>query len=101
MLAFVNRVLSDNAFNSELKSVYAYYRRKGTLTVDNILRFVDDYAAQLDESQKLNFIRWKTMTVSIHQNPLISGSFKGEVDRIRTYINTRLAWLDNKLEYKP
>jgi hypothetical protein len=51
------------------------------------------------QSQQLNFIRWDILNDSIHENPMIYGSYEAEVENVRNYVKNRLAWMDKKLGY--
>jgi len=97
----VNRLLDDPEFVNEMKSIYAYYRDKKIITEEALLKVVDDYANELDASQKLNFTRWDIMNRSVHQNPVIWGSYAAEVNNVKNYIRGRIKWMDNKLAYTP
>jgi hypothetical protein len=55
---------------------------------------VDQTAELLDESQTLNFLRWKIMNEKIQQNPVIHGSYEAEVEAIKTYLKQRLPKMD-------
>jgi hypothetical protein len=98
---FVNRLLSDAAFEAKIKTIYTYYRDKGDLDVDKLLAVVDAYAEQMDASQKLNFTRWNILNSKVHQNYQALGSYQAEVNVVREYIKKRIAWMDKKLNYVP
>lgn len=57
-------------------------------------KLIDRYAAQLEESQQLNFKRWNILGEYVHQNPVATGSYAAEVQRIKDYLNGRFAQLD-------
>ncbi len=97
----VNRLLTDPAFLSELKATYAHYRDSQVLSEEALLAVVDHYASRLDQSQRLNFTRWKIMDQLVHQNPRIHGSYTAEVENVRQFIRSRIAWMDRKLNYAP
>ncbi len=95
----LNRMFSDEALMQEMKDIYSYYRNKNILSSESLLQVVDYYAAELEQSQQLNFTRWPIMNQKIHENPVIHGSYKAEVDNVRNYLTGRIAWMDNKLNY--
>ncbi|MDR1864508.1 MAG: CotH kinase family protein [Bacteroidales bacterium] len=99
--AMVNRLFTDAEFVARLKAVYAEYRDNGALTEDALLGVIDSYAAQLDDSQKLNFTRWNILNTTVHQNPRTYGSYEGETENVRTFVRERLQWMDRKLNYVP
>ena len=61
--------------------------------------YVDALAEMLDESQKLNFLRWPIMNQMVHQNPVISGNYKREVERVKSYLKDRFSDLDKLIGY--
>lgn len=99
--SMVGRIFDDPAFTQELKATYAYYRDNNILSEETLLEVVDNYADQLDESQKLNFTRWNIMNKIVHENPTIHGSYVAEVNNVRRYIKYRIAWMDSVLKYEP
>ena len=56
--------------------------------------YVTETAALLDESQKLNFLRWPILNQRVHQNFQATGSYEGEVNTVKQYITARLSRLD-------
>lgn len=52
--------------------------------------YVDQVAAELEESQQLNFKRWPMLNAKVHQNPKTYGSYAGEVANVKSYITRRL-----------
>lgn len=101
MRDFVNRLFSDQNFLNEVKSTYASYRDNKIITEESLLQVVDNYATELDQSQKLNFTRWDILNSQVHMNPRTYGSYAGEVQNVRNYITNRLKWIDKKLNYTP
>ena len=101
MRDFTARLLSDPSFLSEVKSIYASYRNSGVISVDSLLKVVDDYASILDQSQKLNFMRWNIMNRNVHMNPKIHGSYEAEVQNVKTFLTKRIKKVDAFLDYIP
>ncbi len=99
MKTFVdNIVVKDAPSKQQLVDIWDEARRSG-LTEENLLAFIDQWAEDLQQSQRLNFLRWPILNKQVHQNPVALGSFEAEVDVVRTFIKERLAWMDNKLGY--
>lgn len=73
--------------------------RQGGLTKENLVAYIDSLESALQQSQKLNFIRWPMMNQLVHQNPKIWGSYEAEVENVRKYMKERIDWMDNKLNY--
>jgi CotH protein. len=95
----VDKMLTSKLIQSQLKSVYAAYRKNGILSETELFKVVDDYATTLGKSQKLNFQRWNIMNTIVHQNPIAWGSYTAEVNNVKNYIRNRIAWMDKKLGY--
>ncbi|MBO6126280.1 MAG: CotH kinase family protein [Bacteroidaceae bacterium] len=100
MKDFVSRVLSDKAAKQRLAYIWADMRDRGLFTPESFIAYVDSTAQVLNESQKLNFIRWPIMNQEVHQNVAIYGSYEGEVNVLRRYFRERIAWIDDYLNYK-
>ena len=97
----VNRLFTDEGFFNEVKSIYAKYRDSGAIKEDVLMGVINNTAEQLEESQKLNFTRWKIMNSKVHENPVVHGSYKAEVDNVKKYVRERIVWMDKKLGYTP
>lgn len=101
MKNFVNRiVISDTATKNQLLALWSEARQNG-LTEEYMLHLVDSLAAEIDASQQLNFTRWPMLNKWVHMNPQVAGSYRGEVNVVKTYIQDRIAWMDSKLGYNP
>ncbi|MDR2039626.1 MAG: CotH kinase family protein [Bacteroidales bacterium] len=97
----VNRIFSDILFQNQLRSVYSHYRDKGILSEEALLKVVDEYAEQMNQSQMLNFMRWDILNKMVHQNSQALGSYQAEVNNVKNYIRERIKWMDKKLNYQP
>lgn len=74
--------------------------RKGGLTEENMVSYIDALEEELQQSQRLNFLRWSIMNQKVHQNPRTWGSYSAEVQNVRRFFKERLAWMDKKLGYE-
>lgn len=100
MAGFVTDLLNDKEIKQELKDIWAKYRNNLIITEAKLVKVIDDYAAEMDASQKLNFQRWEILSSHVHMNPVARGSYKAEVDFLRGFVKQRLAWMDRQLDYK-
>ncbi|MBO4891236.1 MAG: CotH kinase family protein [Prevotella sp.] len=99
MKTFVNNiVVNDAAAKSQMLEIWGEARQAG-LNEENLFAFIDRWAAELEQSQRLNFLRWPVMNQKVQKNPVIWGSYQAEVDNVKNFIKERLAWMDNKLGY--
>ncbi len=95
MRSFVNRLLSDNAAEAQMRQIWKDCRKEGLLDERTLLAYVDSMAREMDASQRLNFIRWPILNERVHMNVTARGSYEAEVDVLRDYIPTRLQWIDD------
>ena len=93
-----NIVVRDAAAKRQMLQIWDE-ARQGGLTEENLLAYIDRWATDLEQSQRLNFLRWPILNQRVHQNPPTRGSFKAEVDVVRTFMKERIAWMDKKLGY--
>ena len=99
MKSFVDNIVVRNAeAKKQLLNIWDEARQAG-LTEENLVSFIDQMETYLDQSQHLNFQRWKIMNKSVHQNPKLWGSYADEVQNVRRFMKERLAWMDRKLGY--
>ena len=86
-------VCQDSAAQEELKRIWQE-AKQGGIEVTSLLNYIDETAALLEESQRLNFKRWQILYQQVHQNFQALGSYEAEVETIRGYIEERVDALD-------
>lgn len=70
--------------------------RQGNLSDLNL--FIDDLANKMAMSQRRNFVRWPILNEAVWPNPVVKGSYKGEVNYLKSWLKDRLAWMDQQLK---
>jgi len=99
MRSFVDNIVVNNAAaKNRLYAIWDEVRQAG-LTEENMLAYIDRWAADLEQSQHLNFLRWPILNQRVHLNPRALGSFLAEVDVVKDFMKGRIAWMDKKLGY--
>ena len=91
-------VVYDAGTKQQLKDLWAQIRQSG-FTEESMLDYINEQAQMLEQSQRLNFTRWKILSQCVHLNPSARGSYQAEVDVVRSYMRNRIAWMDNKLGF--
>ena len=91
-------VVQNTAAKQQLAAIWAQIRQAG-FTEESFIAYIDEQAERLEQSQRLNFMRWDNLNTVVHQNPKTYGSYEAEVENIRHYINYRIPWMDNKLGF--
>lgn len=87
-------LVSDTKALERLKYLWSDARVNRHYNPTYYCKLVDRYAEQLAESQELNFKRWDILGEYVHMNPAVPGSYEGEVQRVKDYLNERFAQLD-------
>jgi len=99
MKSFVDNIVIKNTdAKAQILTIWDEARRGG-LTEEHLVAWIDSVETALDQSQRLNFMRWKIMNTRVHQNPTLWGSYKAEVENVRQFMKERLAWMDKRLDY--
>lgn len=98
MRTFVNNIVNDASAGSQLLAIWGEARQAG-LNEENLFAFIDRWAAELEQSQRLNFLRWPVMNQKVQKNPVVWGSYQAEVDNVKNFLKERLIWMDKKLGY--
>ena len=97
MIYFAQRILiKDPSTADEILDIWHEARSAG-LSAEWLLDLVDRTAAELDQSQRLNFLRWPILNQIVHQNPQAAGSYEGELNVVRRYIREQMADLGGGL----
>ena len=94
MNSYALKVLSDEKFIKYLKEIWAQYTQS-KVTKFVLYKFIDDTIELINESQKLNFMRWDILNTKILLNPVTRGSFEAEAEYLKYYIDKRYDILDN------
>ena len=87
-------LIADAKSRDRLKYLWSDARVNRHYNPTYYCKLVDRYAEQLAQSQELNFKRWNILGECVHMNPAVSGSYEGEVQRVKDYLNERFAQLD-------
>ena len=92
-----DRLLQDTTFQNRMKCRWTYFRN--TILSDSAVHaYADSLSVLLDESRVRNFETWPIIGIYVWPNPQpIPQSWEAEVASFKSWISTRLAWLDANL----
>jgi len=91
-----NRFYEDEAYREKLKERWNALR-ENIITTDNILSLIDENTQILMEAQKRDSILWP-IDPEIFKD---SFSFGQEIDYLKEFIEERIDWLDDYINYPP
>jgi len=87
------RLLADTNYQNKLKCRWEYLR-ENTLHKDSIFMFIDNTVTILDSAQQRNYIKWDIIGTYVWPNYYIGNSYAEEVQFLKTWISSRLSWMD-------
>ena len=94
--SLLKRIFTDEAFCDSLRVMWETARKDWGITEESLIAYIDSTARELDESQRLNFIRWPILDTPKHLNPRVAGTYAGEVEYLREYLRERIPFLDDR-----
>lgn len=98
--ALLKHLFTDVSFTDEMKEMWLEARLERGIDEESLLQYIDSTAQVLQQSQRLNFLRWPILWDRVHENPVALGSYEAEVERLREFTRTRLPWLDDMVQSK-
>jgi hypothetical protein len=75
--------------------------RTNVFATGRVLRRVEEMAALLQEAQKRNFEKWPILGRAINPNYFVGSSYDEEVTWMKTFITTRLEWIEKQFPPAP
>ena len=90
----IEKILIDENVIKKIKSLWKYvYENK--LKNDYINLYIDKLVNKINESQKINFIRWNILDKAIvGKNPVIKYTFENEIIYLKEFIKDRMKWMN-------
>lgn len=91
------RLRSDEQWNRDLMTRYQALRTS-TLSQAHLDALIDSMANELQGARDRNFARWHILGQYVWPNPApIPADYPGEIQKLKTFIANRLAFLDTEL----
>ena len=90
----LKRLLSDQALRDSMAAMWNDARLMQGVTAESLTAYIDSTAAELMQSQRLNFLRWPILNQTVQVSPRAGGSYDVEVGWLREFVENRIAWLD-------
>lgn len=88
---WINRLFDDPAFEARVRNRWSELK---ATQIDTILEFIDEWASTLSLAASNNFERWPILDQWVWPNAVVTGSYEGEVEYLRSWLETRIAWMD-------
>ncbi len=89
-------LLDDEGFRNKCRCRWDELRG-GPWSDDAIFSYINEQADLLAEPAARNFAKWPILNQEIWPNPVVTGSYEGEINYLKDYLEARLEWLDTNL----
>ncbi|MBL0138101.1 MAG: CotH kinase family protein [Bacteroidetes bacterium] len=91
------RMMQDSNYTNQLKCRWQNLRST-VLDKQHIYSIIDSIANVLNESKDWNFTVWPILGTYVWPNPSpYPTTYAGEIQNLKNWVNTRLAWMDNNI----
>lgn len=96
-----HRLITDDNFKQKLVKRWKTLRKK-ELSNSALLNEIDRTAEYLSDAQQRNYQRWPVLRHTLFANPGPgSPTYQGQVDTMKTWLKTRLQWMDLNIKKLP
>lgn len=83
----------DPAFCAKVKELWNTHYDE----LKNIPGFIDQMATYMKDAQKRNFEKWNILNTHVWPNVVVTGSYQGEIDYLKSFYTSRFNWLDDRI----
>jgi spore coat protein CotH len=87
---WISRLFEDPSFVSLIKSRWNAKKQE----IISLQEYIEYKAEYLHDAQFNNFKRWDILNVYVWPNAVIPGSYPGEINYLKTWLNKRIDWLN-------
>jgi len=96
--SWMPKLMRDPTFARRVHDRY-FELRDSYLSNEYIYAYIDSVALEVNEAQVRHYSKWRILGINVgapetDQQP---DTYEGEIDKFKTWISTRLSWLDKQL----
>ncbi|CAN5504517.1 hypothetical protein BH10BDE1_BH10BDE1_12770 [soil metagenome] len=88
------RLFQDPAFEAKVR---AKWNSLKNTKIDTLDAYIDKQAYQMSLAQARNFNVWPILNYAFFPASIVPGTYQGEVDKLKTWLKTRVAWMDSQI----
>lgn len=89
-----SRLFEDPAFKQRVKNKWNDLKAQ---KIPSLLTFMDQKATYLGSSQYHNFTKWDILNTYVWPNPVVTGTYLGEISYTKNWLSQRIAWMDAEI----
>ena len=93
---FFEKILIDENVIKYIMYLWKYVL-DNKLKDDYMNKYIDELIKNINESQRLNFIRWNILDKIIGNNPVIRYSFENELIFLKEFVKNRTIWMNKNI----
>ena len=93
-IPYIARLTADPVFRSKVSEKWSILSER----MPDLMTFIDDSALTLDAAQQRNFRVWDILNTFVWPNPVVMGSYSGEVKYLEGWLTKRAAWMDSSMK---
>ncbi len=86
------RLSQDPLFSQMVRDRWNQIKSDGIL--DDVFAYIDAKAMWLSSVQSQNFAVWDILDTYLYPNRIVAGSYQGEVDAMKDWLQERIEWMD-------
>ncbi|CAN5136373.1 CotH kinase family protein [soil metagenome] len=88
------KLFEDPNFTRRLKNRWNELKHE---EIDTLPEYIEKISTELEYSQKYNFERWDILNKNVWPNTVVIGSYKGEVQYLKEWLEKRINWMDAQI----
>jgi hypothetical protein len=95
----LTKVMRDTSFTFQLAEKWHSLRENGFLQTDSLMFFIDSLANYILDARVRNYEIWPVIDKTLfgQAEPYVSGSYEEDILFMKTFLNQRLAWVDENI----
>lgn len=94
---FIEKIIIDRNVIKKIKSLWKYVF-ENKLKDNYLVNYIDEIEKYINESQRINFIRWKILDKFImDRNPVIKYTYENEIKFLREFVPQRIEWMNENI----
>jgi len=91
--AWISRLFEDPFFVAQVKTRWNEKKSE----VDGIFNFIDSRSEFISNAASYNFRKWPILDQYVWPNAVVTGSYSGEIEYLKSWLSERIDWLDGAI----
>jgi hypothetical protein len=87
-------LFQDPAFALKVKNKWNELKAQ---KIPALFTFMDQTSKNVVNSANYNFVRWDILNTYVWPNPVVTGSYNGEISYTKNWLQQRVDWMDQEI----